>query len=327
MGFASLKAEFMKSAAQVCDQVGAALEPQGLQKDVGVASSFAWRQDRAPETVLTGVTEIDALTGGLPRASLTEISGPPSSGRTALELALLASLTANGESCALMDAEDAFDPASAESMGVNLDRLLWVRCQSLEQALIATDLVLGAGGFGAVVLDLAGVPVKRARRIPLSYWFRFRRAVERTPTVLALIDEEPCAQSAASLVLRLEAEGAHWSTMPDERRNLESTDFADSGISKPPLLANVLPRIPSHAHLLKGIRRRAEVVRNRFVVQASSLQYQAGVAGRMPAPQSERTARRLLADGEAGKFAGCWAIENQKSEITNCQLTILHRKS
>jgi len=250
----SLKAGTMKSAAQVCAQVGATLEPRGLQKDVGVASSFAWRQDRAPETVLTGVTMIDALTGGLPRASLTEISGPPSSGRTALELALLASLTVNGESCALIDAEDAFDPASAEAMGVDLDRLLWVRCQSLEQALIATDLVLGAGGFGAVVLDLAGVPVKRARRIPLGYWFRFRRAVERTPTLLALIDEEPCAQSAASLVLRLESEGAHWSTMSSERRNL---------VSKPPLLTKALPGIPPHGHLLKGIRRRAEVVRNR----------------------------------------------------------------
>jgi recombination protein RecA len=253
----------MKSAAQVCAQVGAALEPRGLQKDVGVASSFTWRQDRAPEVVLTGVTAIDTRTGGLPRAGLTEISGPPSSGRMMLELALLASLTVNGESCALIDAEDAFDPASAEAMGVDLDRLLWVRCQSLEQALSATDLVLGAGGFGAVVLDLAGVPVKRARRVPLSYWFRFRRAVEGTPTVLALIDEEPCAQSAASLVLRLETEGAHWSTMLGERRNLESTDFADPGISKPPLLADVLPRIPSHGQLLNGIHRRAEVVRNR----------------------------------------------------------------
>ena len=81
--------------------------------------------------------------------------------------------------------------------------------------------------------------------------------------MLALIDEEPCAQSAASLVLRLEAEGAQWSTMLGERRNSESTDFADSGISKPPRLTNVLPGIPPHGHLLTGIRRRAEVVRNR----------------------------------------------------------------
>lgn len=247
----------MKSAAQICAQVGAALEPRGLKREVDLASSFAWRQDRAPEMVLTGVATVDALTGGLPRASLTEISGPPSSGRTALELALLASLTAGGESCALIDAEDAFDPASAEATGVDLDRLLWVRCGSLEQALSAADLVLGAGGFGAVVFDLAGVPPKRARRIPLSYWFRFRRAVERTPTVLALIDEEPCAQSAASLVLRLEAEGAQWSTLSSVHRNSEF------GIHKHPLLPGSPPGIPPHGRLLAGIRRRSEVVRNR----------------------------------------------------------------
>jgi hypothetical protein len=249
----------MKSAAQVCAQVGASLKPRGLQREVNLAASFAWRQDRAPEMVLTGLPAIDALTGGLPRASLTEIAGPPSSGRTAIELALLASLTANGESCALIDAEDAFDPASAEATGVDLDRLLWVRCASLEQALNATDLVLGAGGFGAVVLDLAGTPAKRVRRIPLSYWFRFRRAVERTPTVLALIDEEPCAQSAASLVMRLEAEGARWSAMAGTPPSL--------GVSKPPMLSNVLPGIPPHGRLLMEIRRRVEVSAQRTNTQ------------------------------------------------------------
>lgn len=274
----------MKSAAQICAQVGAALEPRGLKKEVDLASSFAWRQERTPEVVLTGVAVIDALTGGLPRANLTEISGPPSSGRTALEHALLASLTVNGESCALIDAEDAFDPVSAEATGVDLDRLLWVRCGGLEQALSAADLVLGAGGFGAVVFDLAGVPPKRARRIPLSYWFRFRRAVERTLTVLVLIDEEPCAQSAASLVLRLEAEGAQWSMLSSALRNPELKNH------KGPLLAGSPPGIPPHGRLLAGIRRHAEVVRNRFVVQASSLRYQAGVAGSMPAPQSGRAA-------------------------------------
>jgi hypothetical protein len=249
----------MKSAAQVCAQVGASLEPRGLQREVSLASSFTWRRDRAPDMVLTGVAAVDALTGGLPRASLTEIAGPPSSGRTALELALLASLTANGESCALIDAEDSFDPASAAATGVDLDRLLWVRCASLEQALSATDLVLGAGGFGAVALDLAGTPAKRVRRIPLSYWFRFRRAVERTPTVLALIDEEPCAQSAASLVLRMEAEGARWSSMARVERSPH--------VSKPPMRSDVLSGMPPHGRLLREIRRRVEVSAQRTNAQ------------------------------------------------------------
>ena len=188
---------------QIRDRVEAALGP-------GLPSPFAPRATRPPTTVPTGIAHVDALIGGVPRSSLTEISGPPSSGRTALELALLASLTAKGEACALVDAEDAFDPASAEAVGVDLRRLLWVRCGGLEQALRATDLLLGAGGFSAVVVDLAGIPPRTLRRVPLAYWFRFRRAVENTPTVLALVSEEPCARSSTSLALRLDAEGACW---------------------------------------------------------------------------------------------------------------------
>jgi len=236
----------MKSVAAVRAQVEAALGP-------GVPSPFARREARMPAMVSTGLAAIDALTGGLPRSCLTEISGPPSSGRTTLELALLASLTVQGEACALIDAEDAFDPASARSAGVALERLLWVRCGGLEQALRAADLLLGAGGFGAVVLDLADVPVRRARRVPLSYWFRFRRAVENTPTVLMLIDQEACAQSAASLVLRLKNEGPEWSAVGESQRSkVESQALMSSPLSLPP-----------HARLLEGLRWRALVVRNR----------------------------------------------------------------
>jgi hypothetical protein len=249
----------MKSAAQVRAQVEAALGPS-------FPFPFALREARAPELVPCGIESIDALIGGLPRSSLTEISGPPSSGRTALELGLLASLTAQGEACALIDAEDSLDPASAQAAGVALDRLLWVRCRGLEQALCATDLLLGAGGFGAVVMDLADVPVRRTRRVPLSYWFRFRRAVENTPTVLALIDEEPCAQSSASLVLRLEAESVEWSAaakVESQKSKVESRNAKfEIRKSKTELVDLDFTNLP-HARLLHEIRWRAEVARNR----------------------------------------------------------------
>ena len=83
----------------------------------------------SPEMVLTGVPAIDALTGGLPRGALTEIVGPASSGRTSLLLSLLAQATARQEACALVDASDAFDPESAVAAGIDLKRLLWVRCR------------------------------------------------------------------------------------------------------------------------------------------------------------------------------------------------------
>ncbi len=81
-----------------------------------------------PEMVSSGVPAIDGLTGGLPRGCVTEICGPASSGRTTLVLSALAAATRRGEFCVVVDANDALDPYSAAAAGVDLDRLLWVRC-------------------------------------------------------------------------------------------------------------------------------------------------------------------------------------------------------
>jgi hypothetical protein len=188
----------------------------------------------SPATVSSGIAEIDALTGGLPRGCLTEIYGPASSGRTSLLLATIAAATRRQEACALVDANDAFDPPSAAAAKVNFKSLLWVRCDPerkknpprrhgdtekifsaersprawepcLEQALKTTDLLLQSDGFGLIAIDLGDIPLEAARRIPLTSWFRFRRAVENTPTVLLVIGQAPCARTCASLLLKLSA--------------------------------------------------------------------------------------------------------------------------
>ena len=81
-----------------------------------------------PEMVSSGIRELDALTGGLPRGCLTEICGPASSGRTSVLLATLAAATRRQEVCALVDTSDAFDPLSAAAAGVDFEKMLWVRC-------------------------------------------------------------------------------------------------------------------------------------------------------------------------------------------------------
>src|ERR1700693_4330751 len=80
------------------------------------------------EMVSSGIREIDALTGGLPRGCLSEICGSASSGRTSVLLAALAAATRREEVCALVDTTDALDAVSAAAAGVDLERLLWVRC-------------------------------------------------------------------------------------------------------------------------------------------------------------------------------------------------------
>lgn len=175
-----------------------------------IPAPFA-RRSVQTETAPFNIPEIDALTGGLPQGGLTEISGPSSSGRATLLLSALASRTAQSEACALVDGRDTFDPLPAEAAGVNLEQLLWVRCRNIDQCLQATDLLLQGGGFGLIAIDLSVLPPKTVRYIPLNVWFRFRRAVENTSTILLLLDQESNAGSCASLVLRLSCKPSLWS--------------------------------------------------------------------------------------------------------------------
>jgi len=255
----------------------------------------------APEMVSSGIPAIDALTGGLPRGCLTEVCGPASSGRTALLLAALAVATRRGEFCAVVDASDALDPQSVAAAGVDLERLLWVRCgesspqrerspwrhpstshragcdaekdssqinqssdrvgrrferrvgrrfeprnsesrseNSLEQVLRATDLLLESGGFGLIALDLGDLPPQAARRIPLTTWFRFRRAIEYTPTILLVIEQRPIAGSCSSLLLQLGS--------PDRPLQRRDAPFTE----------------PAHAQLFTGLDITTELIRSRL---------------------------------------------------------------
>jgi hypothetical protein len=164
---------------------------------------FTIREKNAPESLPTGIANID-----IPRGTLTEICGPPSSGRTSILHAALARATRNPEFCALIDAGNSFDPLSARNAGVQLPHLLWVRCGgNAEKALKATDLIIQAGGFGVAALDLAGVTPRDARRISLASWFRLRHAVEKTPTALILIGDERYAASCSTLQIESRSTG------------------------------------------------------------------------------------------------------------------------
>jgi hypothetical protein len=166
------------------------------------------------ETAATGIAAVDTLLeGGLPVGAISEVVGQQSSGRTSLTLSFLAHRTQEGRVAAWVDATDAFDPESAAANGVSLRQLLWVRCRSgsmavknkpwarLDQAIEATDLLLQAGGFGAIVLDLGDTAPEHGCRIPLATWFRFRQAADRARCCLVVLGERAYAQSSAALVV------------------------------------------------------------------------------------------------------------------------------
>jgi recombination protein RecA len=238
-----------------------------------VVSPFGYRDRKSVETVLTGIPEIDALAGGFPRGALTEICGPPCSGRTTVLLSALASRTAEAEVCALIDARDSFDPRSAEAAGVELRQLLWVRCRSLDQSLRAADLVIQGGGFGFIALDLSDVAPETVRHVPLNAWFRFRRAVEDTSTVLLVLEQESNAKTCASLVLRMNMKAAKWSgagesNVKDKTAGINTVGIKTTEISRHsrgPLAQEVLAKGGlAHARLLDGSDFQAEMLHTRM---------------------------------------------------------------
>jgi len=175
-------------------------------------SQLGWRHEGVSQTLAIGIEVLDFQLDGVPRGRITEISGPLCSGRTTVVHRLMAAAGAEGEYCALVDAANAFDPATARAAGVRLERLVWVRCGGdLEHAFRATDLLVHSGGFGLVVLDLCDIAEENLRRIPASYWFRFRRAIESTPTILLVAAERPPARSCASLSITAERTAADFS--------------------------------------------------------------------------------------------------------------------
>ncbi|MGH9873271.1 MAG: hypothetical protein ACRD9S_12520 [Pyrinomonadaceae bacterium] len=178
------------------------------------SSAFQLHEKMPAEVISTGIPEIDSFTlGGLPRGAITEIFGSASSGRTSFMFSALAHATRHEEVCAVVDTNNSFDPKSATRAEIDCERLLWIRCaNNLEHAFKATDLLLQGGGFGLVLLDLGDVPANSAKRIISSWWYRFRRTLEPTPTALVVIAEESCVRSCAALALELRGEAGLWSS-------------------------------------------------------------------------------------------------------------------
>lgn len=167
----------------------------------------------------TGDVDLDmALGGGVRRGHLSEIVGTASSGRSTVAVRALAAAAERGEAVALIDASDTFDPASAAAQGLALSRLLWVRLSAgmgsaereAARALKAFSLVLQAGGFGLVVLDLADVAPQALRRFPHTTWLRLARIVESRDTVALLVGGERIARSAGGVTIALSSCPPRW---------------------------------------------------------------------------------------------------------------------
>ena len=292
------KANTMRSASALRSEIEVSLADRIPSALTPVAKTIR-------EVMPTGIAAIDVLLdGGLPVGAVTEMIGAECSGRTALALSFVAQVTKAERVCAWIDVSNALSPESAAASGIDLKRLLWVRCgiqltainspsreafalpekylappvakkglhgggfgphphmevkgmadgigdllreeaiaprcaesqrkiraerktfeppspqtfksrgfstrttkpwTRIEQALRATDLLLQAGGFSAIVLDLGSIAPEHVSRIPLATWFRYWSAAERSRASVLLLTQHTCSKSSAGFVLRLQA--------------------------------------------------------------------------------------------------------------------------
>ena len=222
--------------------------------------------DRTLTTTIPGIADHEAsgfdvamldsaLGGGLPRGQVSELMGPPSSGRTSLAWTWLGAATRRGESVAVIDTFDRFDPFTASQCGLDLTRLLWVRGQAItktagaidaawlpgartvdgpgtllertiDRSLKALNLVLQSRVCTAVVLDMADVPLAGIRRVPATTWMRLQRIVEGSETACLLMGPIALARSAGGVSLSIgsvqagSARADRWSGHHDRSRRL-----------------------------------------------------------------------------------------------------------
>ena len=133
------------------------------------------------------------------RGSLTEFVGAQSTGKTSLTFMLLAALTQQGEICAVVDLNNAFNPRSAAASGITLENLLWVRCGGdIEHAFKAVDNLIQAKNFGLIWLDLNDHSPDGLNFIPSSYWYRFRTRIKGSQTVFVATANRPLLGAASS---------------------------------------------------------------------------------------------------------------------------------
>lgn len=318
----------MPSAATLRSQIEAALEkriPSALTPVPKIRSAV----------YPTAIEPLDdLLQGGLPQGAVTEIVGPECSGRTSIALSFLARMTRQARVCAWIDVSNALDPESAAAIGVDLKRLLWLRCGAIsetrqpapynftlpekyleppvtkkglhgggfgshprqeirglsnavgdllhgqpllqrsaeqqlrkrptqtvatppvlqtesvrysralpkpwprmEQALRSADVLVQAGGFSAMVLDMGSLAPEFVSRVPLATWYRYRAAAERTQSSIVLLTQHACTKSSAELLIRLD---------PAEPICDESTVFT-------------------------GLRPRVSIVRQRYLEETSNV--------------------------------------------------------
>ncbi len=137
-----------------------------IEKNFGKGSIMRLDDDPAnlPPGISTGSISLDLALGGrgVPAGRVIEVFGPESSGKTTLNLHIIASVQKAGGVAAFIDAEHALDPSWAKRLGVNIDDLLVSQPDTGEQALEICELLVRSNAVDLIVIDSVAALIPRA---------------------------------------------------------------------------------------------------------------------------------------------------------------------
>ena len=129
-----------------------------INKDLGKGSIRTFNDSDIEldiDFIPTGSINLDLALGigGYPKGRIIEIYGQESSGKTTLTLHAIAEEQNKGGTAAFIDAEHSFDPTYAESLGVDLEKLIISQPDNGEQALEIADRLSRSGKVSLIIID------------------------------------------------------------------------------------------------------------------------------------------------------------------------------
>lgn len=221
-------------------QLRAALDPTVLSKVRSGAELLRQTANAQRSAILpTTLDGIDALLGGgLPRGKMVELVSRRGAGRFSIVLSALVAATTMGEAVALIDLGDHFDPQLAAADGVDLRRLLWLRPQTVKDAVMSAEMIT-ATGFQLVVVDMGLHPL-RGRRAPDAAWVRLARTAEAHGAAMLVSSPYPLTGTASEAVLKGSGARPRWIGRGNSPRLLAGVD--------------VTLTLEKHRHLKPGAR-------------------------------------------------------------------------
>jgi recombination protein RecA len=156
----------LKPAVENAKRKAIEMAVEQIERDFGKGSimKLGSREKIDVEVIPTGALSLDVAlgVGGIPKGRIIEIYGPESSGKTTLAMHILAEAQKMGEEVAFIDAEHAFDPTYAQTIGLNIDNLYISQPDFGEQALEILETLVRSSGFGVIVVDSVAALTPRA---------------------------------------------------------------------------------------------------------------------------------------------------------------------